>query len=88
MTFWGCFSYYDLGSLTPVTTNMNQYVYVNILNDRELPFRQHLHDDYAVHTRFFKMATLKFIGVEEYVTGLVNTNVPYYISTDLQNNLT
>ncbi|GBL96854.1 hypothetical protein AVEN_118971-1, partial [Araneus ventricosus] len=41
-------SYYDLGPLTAVTTNINQHVYFNILDDQVLPFSQHLHDEYAL----------------------------------------
>ncbi|GBO27488.1 hypothetical protein AVEN_113610-1 [Araneus ventricosus] len=47
-------SYYDLGLLTAVTTNMNQHVYFNILDDQVLPFSQHLHDEYAQVAPIFK----------------------------------
>lgn len=33
---------------------MNQYVYFNILGDQVLPFRQHLHDEFAVDTPIFQ----------------------------------
>ncbi|GBO13371.1 hypothetical protein AVEN_118462-1 [Araneus ventricosus] len=52
--FWGCFSHYDLGPLTAVTTNNNQHVYFNILDDQVLPFSHHLHDEYALVTRIFQ----------------------------------
>ncbi|GBL81284.1 hypothetical protein AVEN_143603-1 [Araneus ventricosus] len=52
--FPGGFSYYDLGPFTAVTTNMNQHVYFNILDDQVLPFSQHLHDEYALVTHIFQ----------------------------------
>ena len=37
-----------MGPLTEVTINMNQEVYLNILNDQVLLFSQHLLDEYAI----------------------------------------
>ena len=51
--FWGCFSY-GLGLLNEMTINMNQEVYLNILNDRVLPFSQYLHDKYVIDNRIFQ----------------------------------
>lgn len=42
--FWTYFSYYGLSPLNEVTTNKNQYVYFNILEDKVLPSSQHFHD--------------------------------------------
>jgi hypothetical protein len=31
--FWGCISYYGVGTLTPVVSNLNSEKYINILDD-------------------------------------------------------
>ncbi|GBO22633.1 hypothetical protein AVEN_73300-1 [Araneus ventricosus] len=56
---------------------MSRHVYFNILDDQVLPFSQHLHDEYALVTLFFKMTTAQFIGLEEYVTGFMNTHTQH-----------
>ncbi|GBM60951.1 hypothetical protein AVEN_192402-1 [Araneus ventricosus] len=82
-------SYYDLGPLTAVTTNMNQHVYFNILDDQVLPFSQRLHDEHALVAPIFQHDNrLEDIGLEEYVTGLMSTHTPHCISIGLQNHLT
>ena len=71
MRLWGCFSYHELGLLTEVTINMNQEVYLNILNDQVLPFSRQLHDEYVsmlLRTPFY-MITAELIGLVEYVIG-------------------
>jgi hypothetical protein len=35
--FWGCISYYGVGTLTPVVGNLNSEKYINILDDYLLP---------------------------------------------------
>ena len=35
--FWGCISYYGLGTLTPVVGNLNSEKYINILDDNLWP---------------------------------------------------
>ena len=35
--FWGCISYYGVGTLTPVVGNLNSEKYINILDDNLWP---------------------------------------------------
>jgi hypothetical protein len=35
--FWGCISYYGVGTLTPVVDNLNSEKYINILDDNLWP---------------------------------------------------
>jgi len=35
--FWGCISYYDVGTLTPVEGNMNTEKYISVFDDNLWP---------------------------------------------------
>jgi hypothetical protein len=35
--FWGCISYYGVGTLTPVERNMNTKPYISVLDDNLSP---------------------------------------------------
>jgi hypothetical protein len=42
--FWGCISYYDVGTLTPVEGNMNSEKYISVLDDNLWPvIARHFH---------------------------------------------
>lgn len=41
--FWGCISYYGVGTLTPVVGNLNSEKYINMLNNNLWPvIAQHM----------------------------------------------
>lgn len=44
--FGGCISYYDLGSLTSVTTDMSHHISIITLDDQVLHFSHRLYDDF------------------------------------------
>ena len=71
-----------------MTINMNQEVYLNILNDQVLTFSQDLHEEYTtVLLTLLSKISVEFIVLEEYVNGLMKTPPPFYISIGLPNHL-
>lgn len=84
--FWGGgFSYYELDQFTSVTPNIDQPVYLKVLDD-EVCFSDNIYlISVLLISLIFEMTTTNFFGEEEYVTGLMNPPTFYYISILLQN---
>ncbi|GFU13025.1 transposable element Tcb1 transposase [Trichonephila clavipes] len=71
---WRCFSWFALGSLVPVTGNMNSEIYVDILDNAALPtiwqyFREgpflFQQDNCSIHTSRLSQTRFDEMGVEK-----------------------
>jgi hypothetical protein len=49
--FWGCISYYGVGTLTPVVGNLNSEKYINILDDNLWPVMPNIFLQAATYSR-------------------------------------
>lgn len=85
--FWGCLIYYKLSPFNAVTTDRSHHILANIRDDKVLPLRQHLQHGYTADPSFLTITALKFIGLEEYATGVISTHTAHYISIGLKHHL-
>lgn len=83
--FWRrVFFYYQLQPFTEVTTNMKQHIYFDILDDSGICICKM---SVLLLPLLFTTIIAKILGLQEYLTGLMSTHIPFHIWIGLRNHL-